>query len=554
MRYGRGRSEDSLAARCPNVVRGAAVRGLVGAGALLVSLALAQSAQATTFTVTGTADGTSACAGLQCPSLRSAVLASNAAGGTNTIKLPAGQFKLTLTPTSPDDATTGDLNITTSVTIQGHGDGAAGTRIVGDTDRIFDISDGVSKVTLTGLMLTGGSDEVFGGAIQADGDKLTLLRDAFISNATATDGFGGAIYAAPTGAATLIVTNSVFRSNTAAETGSGNGFGGAISFQPGSASTMTVTNSEFDSNTAQSGASSGGGFGGAIDFEPGDTSKLTITGSTFAANTAQGSTTQGAFGGGLEFGPGNAATLTITNTTFSGDKATGPGSFGGGIDYEPGTGSHATLTQVTIAGNSVATAHEGGGIEVAAPMTIRNSIVSGNAAAGAVNNCTVGGGSIARQGHSVELGKTCGFDINANPLLRPLGTYGGLTKTRALAATSPARDHAASAFCPATDQRGVHRPDDPGTPCDIGAFEFARPLIVITTPANGARLKRGSHVVAAFRCTEGGVSSPIASCQGTVPNGHPINTATAGTHSFTVSATDRTGQHIAKTVHYTVTN
>jgi hypothetical protein len=39
---------------------------------------------------------------------------------------------------------------------------------------------------------------------------------------------------------------------------------------------------------------------------------------------------------------------------------------------------------------------------------------------------------------------------------------------------------------------------------------------------------------------------------GTVPNGHAINTSTVGTKAFTVTATDRTGQHVTKTVHYTV--
>jgi hypothetical protein len=48
---------------------------------------------------------------------------------------------------------------------------------------------------------------------------------------------------------------------------------------------------------------------------------------------------------------------------------------------------------------------------------------------------------------------------------------GGPTKTIALVADSPAIDAADSASCPATDQRGVSRPQ--GNGCDIGAFELA---------------------------------------------------------------------------------
>jgi hypothetical protein len=525
---------------------------------LFVSPALAGSALASAITVTTTADNTDPCSGLHCPSLRSAVLKSNALGGTNTIRLPAGQIKLTLTPSGPDDGHTGDLHLTTSVTILGHGDGVGGTKLVGDTDRIFDITSTASKVTLSGLMLTGGSGETFGGAIQANGAKLTLTRDAFIGNATAPNGFGGAVSMSPPGSATLIINSSLFRSNTAAMSNTpGPGFGGAISFEGGNNGTMTITNSEFDSNTAQAGNNPNGGFGGAIDFEASGGSTLTVTGSTFAANKAIGGagTSEGGFGGAIEFEPSPVSTLNVTNSTFSSNQATGSGSFGGAIDFEPGTGSSGTLTQVTIAGNSVTTAGDGGGVYAAdSPLTIRNSIISGNTGAGSASNCTANsGGSLVLQGHNLELGTSCGFDINANPLLKPLAANGGQTRTRALAPTSPARDHAAKALCPATDQRGVHRPDDPGTPCDIGAFEFAKPAVAITSPANGAMVTRGSRVVARFRCTEGGITSPIAICRGTVPNGHAIDTSTVGTKAFTVTATDRTGQRVTKTVHYTVT-
>jgi hypothetical protein len=68
-----------------------------------------------------------------------------------------------------------------------------------------------------------------------------------------------------------------------------------------------------------------------------------------------------------------------------------------------------------------------------------------------------------------------------DPMLAPLGDYGGGTKTRAFLAGSPARDAGDPAGCTdqdggplATDQRGIARPQ--GAACDIGAYEEASVL------------------------------------------------------------------------------
>jgi hypothetical protein len=453
------------------------VAGALVAVALMSAPGLVAQAAAVTFSVTGTGDTTNPCTNTACPSLRSAVLASNAAGGTNAIHVPAGHYTLTRTPSGPDDGTAGNLLVTANVTITGAG--AARTTITGDGDRIFEIS--ADAVTLAGLTLTGGSTESSGGAVHDTGAALTLTNDSLTNNAaTTTENSGGAVDMASANAGTLTVSGSFFGSNTAAVGGSsgGGGLGGAISFEPDTTGIMTVTNSEFDSNTAQSGTTSGGGFGGGISFEPGSTGTLTVRSSTFSANVAAGSmgSGQGGFGGAISFQPGGgASTLTITNSTLTGNQAGGQSSFGGALDWEPGTGSSGTLTQVTVADNSASSAGQGGGLAIqGAPLTIRNSIISGNTGGGSADNCSVDvGPDLVPQGHNVEQGTTCGFDINANPLLASLANNGGPTRTMALASSSPARDAADSAFCPQTDQRGVSRPDDAGTACDIGAFESA---------------------------------------------------------------------------------
>jgi hypothetical protein len=70
-------------------------------------------------------------------------------------------------------------------------------------------------------------------------------------------------------------------------------------------------------------------------------------------------------------------------------------------------------------------------------------------------------------------------------LLQPLSDNGGPTKTFALASGSPAIDAVPTtgAGCPATDQRGVSRPQ--GAACDIGAFEVIVPAAQGPPPQQG---------------------------------------------------------------------
>ena len=59
--------------------------------------------------------------------------------------------------------------------------------------------------------------------------------------------------------------------------------------------------------------------------------------------------------------------------------------------------------------------------------------------------------------------------VVADAGLGSLADNGGPTLTHALLAGSPAIDAADAAVCPATDQRGVTRPQGAG--CDVGAYE-----------------------------------------------------------------------------------
>lgn len=107
---------------------------------------------------------------------------------------------------------------------------------------------------------------------------------------------------------------------------------------------------------------------------------------------------------------------------------------------------------------------------------LKNTIVTNNIG----GNCSVGSsGSITSSGHNLSSDTSCDLtgpgDLQwIDPLLGPLGDYGGPTLTHALSLGSPAID--AASDCPTTDQRGVARPVDGNSDslavCDIGAYEY----------------------------------------------------------------------------------
>ena len=77
--------------------------------------------------------------------------------------------------------------------------------------------------------------------------------------------------------------------------------------------------------------------------------------------------------------------------------------------------------------------------------------------------------------NNIQDDNTCVFHeannrSNLDPMLEPLGHFGGPTLTHALQQNSPAIDSAGSDKCFLNDQRGAPRPMLHG--CDVGAFEF----------------------------------------------------------------------------------
>jgi hypothetical protein len=193
-----------------------------------------------------------------------------------------------------------------------------------------------------------------------------------------------------------------------------------------------------------------------------------------------------------------------------------------------------TLTDVTVSGNTApATPGTGGGISVVntAVLNATRTIVAGN-----INGDLSGNGINGTNANNLTSG---------NPLLAPLGTYGGTTATRPPLPGSPAID-AGGTGCTGNDQRGVARPVNGA--CDIGAAEsqgftltpvvgstpqstadttaFPNPLAVTVTSGHGDPVDGGQ---VAFTATPGGggQSATLTGSPATIAGGAASVTATA---------------------------
>jgi hypothetical protein len=241
-------------------------------------------------------------------------------------------------------------------------------------------------------------------------------------------------------------------------TGGGGTEGGAIAVGGNTSATLSAVTLSGNMVT-----NNGPAFGGAV-FAGGT---VTLDGVTAFGNSASTD------GGALY---NNGATVDINNSTITGNTAV----VGGGGIYTTG---QSFLVGDTLAGNQV-TDGAGGNIDTnfldsGTMTTLTDTIMSGGSAASGPN-CVAPSGAVVSDGHNLEstTPDQCGLtgtgdQVGANPLLNPLGDYGGPTDTMALAPGSPAISHANCAdFSPAVDQRGLPRPGAGETGCDIGADEF----------------------------------------------------------------------------------
>jgi hypothetical protein len=82
--------------------------------------------------------------------------------------------------------------------------------------------------------------------------------------------------------------------------------------------------------------------------------------------------------------------------------------------------------------------------------------------------------------------------------------------------------------------------------------DTAPPQIALRAPEDGAVFARGELVAADYECVEEESGSGLESCEGSAPDGQPIDTATVGEKTFEVTASDRAGNKASVTHTYTV--
>lgn len=185
--------------------------------------------------------------------------------------------------------------------------------------------------------------------------------------------------------------------------------------------------------------------------------KAEIKRSTFAHNVSEG--VAGAY---ANF----ASTATFINTTFYGNRAAVDG---GAIHHQSGEKPDVdvmTLINTTIAGNS--SLGFGGALSSSGLLTLKNTVIANN---GGDELCHNRGGTITDGGGNLRwpAADTSCPGTAADPMLAPLGHYGGATETLALLPGSAAIDVGDDSSCAETDQRGVARPQL--NHCDSGAYE-----------------------------------------------------------------------------------
>jgi hypothetical protein len=348
--------------------------------------------------------------------LRSAIEASNATPGSNTIELVLpGVYKIGLPGSGEDNNQTGDFDIipnagsapNSSLTIIS----PSGNKAIVDgnnLDRVFDINPSDAStptgftVILKGFTIQNGSVSPgdgaagSGGGIRDQGNvNLTLNNMVVTRNSATADGGGLVMLNSVDGTWTLTITNSIISNDHAGDAGGGIDTDGAgtvnisgsvisgntdinqgagvyidlaVGASPGAAgANMTMTKTIVSNNDALAGSTTVGQGGSGGGISNAGTGLMTIISSTIASNFAGGS------GGGFDDENGFGS-LDVQKSLFVNNSAV----LGGGAIHEGGPS--ATITGSEIKDNSSGAA--GGGIFAnGATLTLQASTIAYNTSA-----------------------------------------------------------------------------------------------------------------------------------------------------------------------------
>lgn len=456
-------------------------------------------------------------------------------GTSDTVSLPAGTYQLTLSGSPEDSDASGDLDTFKSMSVVGTGNPTiqqtvANERVIDETATSWDLA--LSGLTITAGQATGGAK---GAGIHFDGGAGTASLS--LDHVTVTDNHNDGSVAGAAGAgiytdSPTTITNSTITDNTIA-LGSGTGNGGGIYQQAGGGGTstgvtLTIQNSSITNNSAANGSTMVGSGGGIYrSMATGDaTSTALIEDTAISDNTARnfgggiysdsdspmninrslisGNSALNQRGGGIQAGSKTApmGKLNLVNSTVTANSANGNG---GGIESgSAGPPIDTSLLFSTLAAN---TAPSLSGTDLAMSglsspssrptLTLEGNLIGADSAGNTANDCNIDPSdagnppyfvTVVNNGYNVTDTATglCGFGVGTGPgdhaglsfpLVGPLGSNGGPTKTMIPTAASLATDLMPNATCTAispavtTDQRGYPRPDNAGANCDAGAYE-----------------------------------------------------------------------------------
>jgi hypothetical protein len=387
-------------------------------------------------------------------------------------------------------------HLTHSISIEGPGPDQLTVR--GETGghyRIFTVDTGTT-VGMAGLTISNGHN--FGGYGGISNGGTLTLTDCTVSGNGAFDG-GGIL-----NGGTLTLTDCTVSGNSAYLGGGINNFGTAtltdctVSGNFGiiglmvpagggifNGGTLTLTDCTVSANSSYGG---GGIFNGGT---------ATLTDCTVSGNTNGG----GIFNGGTATltdctvsgntnsgGIFNGGTATLTDCTVSGNSATGPQLAGGITEIAANFNATVLLLNCTIANNTVSSSNRtgsqiySGSYGATAQVWLRNTILAGDGQR--PNLFADTGGIFTSQSHNLSSDDGSGFLtgdgdlINTDPMLAPLGDYGGPAKTHALLPGSPALNAGDPNQLGTTDQRGVVRTGG----VNIGAYQASASAFVLSAP------------------------------------------------------------------------
>jgi hypothetical protein len=372
-----------------------------------------------------------------------------------------------------------------------------------------------------------GQGASYGGAVFQASGTLTIYNSTFSTNLAAggngpgttsdnlngNPAYGGAL-AAVGGSVSVesaqFISNASMGGNCGYHASGASAFGGAIY----SSAIVSVQDSSFNQNQAVAGITvdyhtPGGisGFGGAID----NVGSMVLNRCLISSNNAQGGSIisydfEGANGfAGLGGGVFNASSMAATNCTLALNEAVGGAGNGGfqiGVSGNAFGGGIFNNTNATFAGMNLTVASNSccsgaaqyytnglaTGFQIAntnGNLGLHNSIIAYSGTnANAYGAITDVGYNISSDA-SASLSSGSSYN-NTDPLLGPLGNYGGPTWCMMPLADSPAIDFGDNNGAPNTDQRGYLRPVGDGV--DIGAVEYgsvplAQPVLSISDTA-----------------------------------------------------------------------